>query len=183
LTRPVASLGLAFVFAAGCGGASSRAEREPLPPVAPDAGAAAAPVTTAAPAVAAPTDHCGGYAVAVAPILGRIARSAEVFLQTLGSAKQAAQVVDAAAALASSLDAEKPALAAIHSADPPLDAAHGRLTAALAGFAAAVRGLGASYTDASQAAARERASQDLNSAIRAWADAVAGIQAVCPALD
>jgi hypothetical protein len=169
--------------AAACGGASAGqpANAAPLPPVAAPVAAGAAEATVVPDAAAA--DPCGGYAVAVAPVLGRIARSSEVFLQTIGQARQATEVVAAATRLAAALDAERPALDAIHSGDPALDAAHGRLGVALVGFATAVRALGASYTDAGQAAARQQASQDLNSAIKEWAGSVAGIQAVCPALE
>ncbi len=143
-----------------------------------DAGATA-PV---APADAAPPDPCGGYAVAVAPVLGRIARSAQAFLDRLGTAKKATEVVTAAGALASALEGERPALDAIHSGAADLDGAHARLTVALTALAAAVRDLGASYGDATRAAARDAASKRLNGALHEWADAVHGIQAVCPGL-
>jgi hypothetical protein len=177
---------LLLLLAAGCGGGSVQRSNAaaPLPPVAADAGPPPPGETSRpTPADAALPDHCGGYAVAVAPILGRIARSAEAFLQTLGAARKAVEIVDAAAVLAAALDAERPALDAIHSADPALDAAHARLGVALVGMSTAVRALGSSYRDAAQAAARERASQDLSSAIQEWAASVAGIQAVCPGLE
>ena len=129
---------------------------------------------------AGPPDRCGGYAVAVAPVLGRLSRSAEAFLDRLGKARLAAEVVSAADSLASALDAERPALESIQTTDPELDAAHARLATALSALASAVRELGASYADAGRAAARETASRGLNVAIREWAEAVSAIQIVCP---
>jgi hypothetical protein len=181
LTRAAWVVGM-IGWLVGCGGASSSAPpAEPLPPVA--AVADAGPARPLAPADAAPVDRCGGYELGVRPVLARLARAAEVFLDNLGRAHMATEVVDAATGFAAAIDAEKPALAALVSTDAALDAAHARLGATLAELAEALRSLAAAYQDASRAAAREASTRRVNAAIAAWGQAVAEVQKACPGIE
>ncbi len=134
---------------------------------------------------ARPPDRCGGYRVAVGPVLGRIERSAEAFLHALDGARDPASVARAAQVLSVSLDGELPALDSIHTTDAELDAAHARLSSALAGLSSAVRDLGAAYAGSGGGAqpARESAARVMDGAIQSWTDAVRGVLVVCPGLE
>jgi hypothetical protein len=124
-------------------------------------------------------DRCGGYAVAMAPILGRVARATDTVAAGMEAATTREAWRAALAGGATALGQEEPALAAISTGVAEIDAAHARLRRALAGLGAAFAGLAAAPDQASG----QLAAAALKTALNEWDGAMAALRAACPKVE
>jgi hypothetical protein len=109
---------------------------------------------------AGPADPCGGYGVAVAPALGRIATAADQYMDAL-----AAGTAGAGETFAVAIEKEIRYLSTIQSGVGEIDGAHARLLAGLGEMAAAAR-------VGDQAA--------FKAGLEKWVGALADLEAFCP---
>lgn len=176
MTRPAGAIALAAVAlaAAACGGRAPAPVAAAVAPPEADAGVPDEPEPDSA-----PLDPCAGYALAVAPPLGRL----DAAMQRAGSrlaARDAATKAAAARELADSVELEAGRLRAIVTGDDELDGHHQALVAALGDLARALRAL-AEGIEANDRAGLFAADAQLKAAFEAWSRELGAIRRRCPA--